>query len=231
MLRMHNAARQYIEVGVDRRCRFLRTHRFRLLVKRIGKVEQRRSVSGHSRDLWQYRQPICLQMVLHAPPWNPQIEPGTVAVALRPPRLSGIDQGGIPRFKQGSGVALAITPHPLKLRDDDASSILGVFTDHGKLGKGYRAGGKAREFEAGQNPALDRAMKGGRFGELKPAVSANLFCRPSPGFQSIRGGNQVCRKRVRHWLHRGFNLKDKCTLALHNGQETRKLARLCNYGG
>lgn len=191
-------------------------------------MKQCRSASGHSRDLRQCGQPIRLQMVLHAPVWNPQIKPGAVTVALRPPRLSRIDQGGIPRFKQDGGASLAVAPNPFKLRDDDATPVLGAGTDHRKFGKGYWAGGKEGEFEAGQSSTFNRAVKGGRFGELKPAVSANLFCCPSPGFQTIRGGNQVRRKRVRHWLHRRFNLKDICILSSTQQTRSKKLPRLCN---
>jgi len=54
--------------------------------------------------------------------------------------------------------------------NSEAKPISSQLPDRGKLGKGYWTGGKAGEFEAGQDPTLNRAMKGIRLGELKPAV-------------------------------------------------------------
>ena len=154
-------------------------------------MKQSRSVFGHSGDLRQYGELSHPHLVLYLPLRNSKVKAGTVAGTLRPPRLAGIYQGGISRFEPGGNVILAVTPHALKLRNDDACSVFSAGTGHGKLGKGYWAGRKACEFEAGQGAALNRAVEEICLGKLKPRVPANLLRGPAPRGQPIRGGYQV----------------------------------------
>src|SRR5215469_545841 len=128
-------------------------------------------------------------MILNKPQWKPEIEPRTIVRAVRCPRLTRIDEGGIARRKQCNGAALTVLSCTFELRDHDAVAIFGIGEDRGKLHERDRGRRETSQRRASQRTAFNGTKERKMFGDMKPAIAANRFGMAQPRLQPIRGWN------------------------------------------
>src|SRR5258708_32051722 len=134
---------------------------------------------------------------------NAKVQPGTVTRAVRGPGNSRIDEGCVSLAENRHFAVLAVPEQALELGDENAGYGVRIRIGDWIFVERYRAGGKKSHFQVGQFAARNGAVKRKFSGELKVAISADLFGIPKPGILPVWNRNMIGCKRARHFFGQG----------------------------